>query len=68
MAREMAPMSTKGGTMSVRISGKQYVGRWEFVIAIVLASVISASVAAWATLRVMDQACNAPLPNDTRQP
>jgi hypothetical protein len=57
--------------MSVHISGKQYIGRREFVIAIVLASVISASVAASATLRVMDQACNAPppvLPNDARQP
>jgi hypothetical protein len=64
----MAPMSTKGGTMSVRISDKQYVGRWEFMIAIVLASVISANVAAWATLSVLDQACNAPLPNDARQP
>ena len=53
--------------MSGHISGKP-VGKREFVIAIVLASVISASVAASATLRVMDQACNAPLPNDTRQP
>lgn len=56
--------------MSGRISGKN-VGRWEFVIAIALASVISAGLAASATVRLMDQACNAAvpvLPNETRQP
>ncbi len=53
-----------------RISGRP-VGKREFVIAIVLGSVISAGVATSATPRVTDQACSAPLPvlpNDTRQP
>ena len=56
--------------MSGRISGRP-VGKGEFVIAIVLASVISAGVAASATLRMVDQACDAPdpvRPDDTRQP
>jgi hypothetical protein len=53
-----------------RISDRP-VGKREFVIAVVLASVISAIVAASATLRMADQACNARdpgPPSDTRQP